>query len=305
LLPFGAFVKIYGEEGEIDDERSFSRKPIWQRLLIVLGGVVSFWIVAFILLTVIMSLGVPTVVSDTEEDSLLNTKVQVSSVSPRSPAELAGIRLGDTITSIRAKEGGEILSVTKVKEVQEFVEKYKGREIVLTLKRGKDSFEAILIPRTSPPPGEGAMGVSLVRSTIKSYPWPLAIFKGAEATVTLTWNIITGLFQILGNLFSGKGIPKGVELMGPVGIVTLTAQISQLGISHFLYFIALLAIYLAVFNLLPLPALDGGKIIFLAIEAVRKKPLPLKVEQSITAFFFTLLVILMILVTIRDIAKFF
>jgi regulator of sigma E protease len=93
--------------------------------------------------------------------------------------------------------------------------------------------------------------------------------------------------------------------MGPVGIFSLFVQAEALGINYFLQFIAIIAIYVALFNLLPVPALDGGKLLFLGIEKIRKKPVSQKLEQQITAFFFALLILLMILVTFRDIQRLF
>jgi len=93
--------------------------------------------------------------------------------------------------------------------------------------------------------------------------------------------------------------------MGPVGIFGLFTQVSQLGVNYFLQFIAIIAIYIALFNILPIPALDGGKLLFLGIEGIRRKPLPQKIEQNINAIFFALLITLLIWVTIKDIARWF
>jgi len=317
LLPFGAFVKIYGEENKIEHERSFSQKPIWQRAFIVLGGVVSFWIISAILLSIVMSLGAPTAISDEENGELINPRVQIAAVAPGSPAQVAGIKAGDTITSLKLKikndpekkseisdgASSQQLIINKVKEVQEFTNLHKGEEITLTIERGKEVFEVSLVPRVSPPKGEGAMGVALVRTAIKSYPWYKAIFQGILATGNLTIAVIQGWARAFGNLI--KGLPTGVQLMGPVGIFSLFVQVSQLGVIYFLQFIAIISIYIALFNILPIPALDGGKLLFLGIEAVRRKPVSQKIEQNITFAFFMILIILMVLVTIKDIARLF
>ncbi|XOB41633.1 MAG: M50 family metallopeptidase [Candidatus Nealsonbacteria bacterium] len=317
LLPFGAFVKIYGEEKKIEHERSFSQKPIWQRAFIVLGGVVSFWIISAILLSIVMSLGSPTAISDEENGELIDPRVQIAAVAPGSPAQVAGIKVGDTIALLKLKikndpekksetsngASSQRLIINKVKEVQEFTNLHKGEEITLTIERGKEVFEVSLVPRVSPPAREGAMGVALVRTAIKSYPWYKAIFQGILATGNLTIAVIQGWAQALGNLI--KGLPTGVQLMGPVGIFSLFAQVSQLGVIYFLQFIAIISIYIALFNILPIPALDGGKLLFLGIEAVRRKPVSQKIEQNITFAFFMILIVLMVLVTIKDIARLF
>lgn len=303
LLPLGAFVKLYGEEKEIKDLRSFSGKPIWQRVLIVLGGVVSFWIISAILLSIVMGLGAPTAVEDEANHTLINPQVQIMAIAPGSPAEKAGIKIGDAIKQLSVVNYQ--LPINKVKDVQEFTSLHKGEEITLTIQRGKEVFDVSLVPRVSPPEGEGAMGVALARTAMISYPWYLAPIKGIEACGNLTYSIVNGLTRVFSNLVQGKGLPAGAQLMGPVGIGSLMSQIAQLGIIYYLQFIAIISIYLAIFNVLPIPALDGGKLLFLGIEKIRKKPVSQKIEQNITTLFFALLIALMIWVTIRDIARLF
>ena len=303
LLPLGAFVKIHGEEGGVEDIQSFSKKPIWQRTLIVLGGVVMFWIISWVLLSMVMGLGAPTAISDEAEQGIVNPRVQIMGVASNSPAEKAGINPGDTI--IKLKTQNSILEINKVKEVQDFIGENKGKEVVLTIERGREVFDVSLVPRVSPPEGEGPMGVALARTAIISYPWYEAPIRGAIATVNLTIAAIQGWAMVLSNLVKGQGMPTGVQVMGPVGIFGLFTQMSALGLSYFLRFVAIISIFLALFNILPIPALDGGKLVFLGIEAIRKKPISPNLEQKITAFFFALLILLMILVTFKDIQRLF
>ncbi len=302
LIPFGAFVRIHGEEGGVEDIRSFSSKPIWQRALIVLGGVVMFWIIAWILLSIVMGLGMPTVVSD-EANSLSNPKVQIIAVASNSPAQDAGISPGDTIKQLSVINNK--LSIDKVREVQEFTQKHSGKEIILTIERGKEIFDVSLLPRVLPPEGEGAMGVALVRTAMISYPWYEAPVRGAIETGNLTLAAVQGWGIILSNLVKGQGMPAGAQLVGPIGIFDLFGQMSAMGVSYFLRFTALVSIFLALFNILPIPALDGGKLVFLGIEAIRKKPVSLKIEQNLTAFFFALLILLLIFVTFKDLQRLF
>jgi len=307
LLPFGAFVKILGEDAQrpeeerTDDPRSFNKKPIWQRASILVAGCISFWIVSAVLLSVVMNLGVPRAIGDEVNQFLPSARIQIVAVAPNSPAETAGLRVGDTIKE--AIIDGEKFEIQKVEEIIDLTAANKGKEIILIIERGSKIFETKLIPRISPPEGEGPMGVALTRTIIESYPWYQAPLKGIQATGNLTILIIQGWFGALQNLV--KGQPTGVQVMGPVGIFSLTSQISQLGANYFLQFIATLSIYIAIFNLLPIPAVDGGRLLFLGIEAVRKKPIPQRVEQKINAVFFSILIVLMIWVTIKDIARLF
>ncbi len=294
LIPFGAFVRVHGEEGGVENVRSFVGKPIWQRALILLGGVIAFWIIAAILLSIVMGLGAPTAVTDKENGDLRDVKVQILQVASDSPADIAGIKMGDVVKGFE-----------KVSEFQEFAEYHKGEEVVLTIERGNDIFDVSLIPRESPPEGEGAMGVALARTALKSYPWYQAPLKGIEMTLKMTWTIVLTLVEVLTSLISGKGLPPGAEFVGPVGIGAIMTQFAQMGVSYYLNFVAVISIYLAIFNILPIPALDGGKLLFLGIEAVRKRPVSQKIEQKLTAFFFMLLIVLIFWVTVRDIIGFF
>jgi len=304
LLPFGAFVKIYGEEGGealAKDHRSFTGKPVWQRALIILGGVISFWVISAILLSIVMGLGTPTAVEDEANHTLRDPKVQIVAVAPGSPAEKVGIKAGDTIKQLTINN--QPLIINKIKEVQEFTDLHKGEEVILTIERGKEVLDVLLVPRVSPPEGEGAMGVALVRTAIKSYRGFQAPWQGIITTGNLTIAAVKGWAQALGNVIRGR--PVGVQLMGPVGILSLFTQISQLGVNYFLQFIAIISIYIALFNILPIPALDGGKLLFLGIEAVRKRPVSPKIEQQITGIFFALLIALMVFVTVKDIQRLF
>ncbi len=301
LLPFGAFVKIPDVE-RVAEEGS-SKVPILQRAMVLLGGVVSFWIIAIILLSVLFSIGAPQSISDEEEGNLINPKVQILAVSPDSPAEVAGLRAGDTIKQFSIS--GLQLPVDKIKEVQEFTEEHKGQEVIMTVERGKETFDVSLTPRISPPQGEGAMGVALVRTAEKSYPPFQAVVKGVQSTANLTVGVFVGWGQVLGNLISGHGIPKGVQFLGPIGIGNLINQAAQAGVNYFLQFIAVIAVYLAVFNILPIPALDGGKLLFLGIEKIKGRPINPRVEENVTAGVFVVLVGLMIWFTIQDISRLF
>lgn len=319
LLPFGAFVKISGEMGEIEDYRSFIGKPMWQRVSIVLGGVVSFWLIAAIILSIVAGVwGLPTAVEDAENHNLINPKVQITAIAPDSPAEIAGLKVGDVIKELRitldrAKQGtpqgvAYELRISKVKEVQEFTNLHKGEEIILTIKRGKESKEISLIPRVSPPAQEGPIGVGLARIALKPYLWYQAPLQGVLACGSLTSNVVQGWILGLKSVLGIAKLPPGVkmEMMGPLGIFDLLREYSELGINYFLFLVSLISVALALGNILPIPALDGGKLMFLAIEKIKGSPVNQKIEQNITTTCFVLLIILMIFVTIKfDIPRLF
>jgi len=284
LLPFGAFVKILGEEEKLDDPRSFNKKPIWQRTLIVLAGVVSFWLISFLIF------------------SLVPTGVTVSLIRDNSPAALSGLVEGDIIEEI--KVDNREYSIFKIEEAQRIINQNRGKGINLIVLRGKEKKEISVIPRISPPPGEGALGIGLSYGpSQRNYPLYQIPIKGFLRTTEFTFEVIKGWVSAISNIVKGR--PTNVQVMGPVGIFSLSAEILKLGTKYFLLFLSLISIYVALFNILPIPALDGGKLLFLGIEKFKGKPVNPKIEQNITAVFFALLVVLAIWVTIKDITRLF
>ncbi|MBD3207891.1 MAG: PDZ domain-containing protein [Candidatus Nealsonbacteria bacterium] len=301
LLPFGAFVKMPGEIGKSNDPRSFSQQSVGKRIWIAFGGVLSFWIVAAILLSVVFFNGAPVVVTEEMGPQISNPQVLIAEVAPESPASNAGLAAGDVIKELRI--GEESFSIDSITRVQEITDAHKGESLTLVVQRGEETKDFSLVPRSSPPSGEGPMGVALVRVGIRRYSWYLAPLKGLEATARMTLAVIQGYASALRNLVIGE--PSGVQMVGPIGVFEMLSNTQELGLSYFLNFVSVIAIHLAIFNLLPIPAVDGGKMMFLMIEGIRKKPLPEGLEQKITAFSFLLLLCLMIWVTIQDITRLF
>lgn len=292
LFPFGAFVRI-------PEDSCFSEKPLWQRILVIFNGALSFWIVAIILFSIVFAIGAPTMIEDSEMN-VPDTKILITSVSANSPASMIGLKAGDVIISL-SSETAE-LEGNKVKEIQDLIVENKGREITLIIKRGDKIFSVTATPRISPPVGEGSLGIGLARVGLKTQPVYLSLFEGIKATFNMTGVVIASYANAVISLF--KRMPTGIQLSGPIGIVGLLSQGIGMGIGYFLQMIGMLSISVAVINLLPIPAFDGGKLMFLFIEGVRKKPISQKIEEKITTAFFILLIILMVFVTIKDIRNF-
>ena len=175
-------------------------------------------------------------------------------------------------------------------------------EITIFLQRGKKVLEKNLVPVAFKEGEKPAIGIALSRIAKIKTSWYAAPFTGAKLTVYKTIQIPAVLGGVLAKALKGEKV-EGVELSGPVGIGVILGSALKVGVDNFLMFIALISIWLALFNLVPIPALDGGKILFLAIEAVRKKPVRPEIEQKITAFFFFLLLLIMAFVTVKDIIK--
>ena len=304
-IPLGAFVKIYGEEGGVDDYRSFTNLKIWQRVLIIIGGVAAFWIAAVIIFSIVFAMGTDLPVGDQDVQGLTNVQVKIVSVSQNSPASGAGLEIADTIKDI--KVGNSDTKINKIADFQKITIDNKGKEITLTIERNGKTFDASLTPRVNPPSDQGAVGVGLERmaTLIKKYPFYEAPIQGAIYTWQTTVNALGGLYATLSGLFAGKGAPQGAEFAGPLGITVFLANAASYGIGFFLYFRGIISVFIAIFNLFPIPALDGGKLIFLLIEKIKGRPVSARVEQGITMVFFIILICLSLFITIKfDIPRF-
>lgn len=304
LLPLGAFVRIYGEEGGVDDLRSFASLKIWQRILIVIGGVAAFWIAAIVLFSVVFAIGTVIPIGDQDVSGVANPEVKIIMVSQGSPAGVAGLKQGDTILSVK---NGDSVAINKIKDFQDFTKQHLGQQITVTVKRGSDIIDISLTPRVSSPSGEGPVGIGLERmaTLIQQYPWYQAPIQGVIYTWQTTGTALKGLAAVFMNLFSGKGAPEGAALAGPLGITVFLARAAEYGVGFFLYFIGTISVFIAIFNLFPIPALDGGKLLFLVIEKIKGRPVSPKIEQTVTVVFFLILITLSLFITIKfDIPRF-
>ncbi len=303
-IPLGGFVKIFGEEQDekrSDSKFAFYNKPIWQRAIILVMGVVMNLILAVILLSIVHVLGIPTIVESGQETSYQNIQIQIVETAKNSPAENANIKVGDAIISLTY--GSEKIEIKEIEEVQKFIGFHSGQEISMEIKRGNEIIVKKLTPRIDPPKEEGALGIAMSKTGLISYLWYTAILKGFEATGRLIVTMVTMFWLLVKTLlFQGKMIG---EVAGPIGIAVLTSQVVQLGWVYVLQFAAILSINLAIINILPFPALDGGRLLFLLIEKIKGKPVKVKTERIAHTLGFAILIGLMIVVTLRDVIKLF
>lgn len=296
LLPLGAFVRMAGEEKRSNDPRSFSKQSVFARMLIVAGGVLVFWGVSAVLFGGLgAATGIPTAIDDDQQ--IPEAQVHILAVAKDSPAEKAGMKAGDIVLSANGFE------ITMVRQLQELAKQSGEKEMVLEVKRGTEAVEITAIPRENPPQGEGALGVMLGRAAFVKFPWYQAPFQGIKLAGTTTLQVVQGLWNTIISVGSLQGLPQGVEMTGPVGIVFLLQNTLSVGIPSFLFFLGMLSVYLAVFNVLPIPAADGGRLLFLGIEFFRKKPLAEHIEQKIIGVSFAILIAFLIFVTIKDVAR--
>jgi regulator of sigma E protease len=298
-IPLGGFVKIKGEEGGTTDSDSFIAKSFWKKCLILASGVGMNVAFAFIIITIGLMIGLPMMVEDGQAlpKNARDYHIQIAQVYGSSAAAAAGLKAGDTINSIDTK------TFTKIEEMQQYIKDNQNNSLKLEIKRGDEIITKEIQPTviTSEGPAK-ILGVMLVGTAFVSYSLLPALYHGFLTTFSVLWQIIAALFLLLKNLFSGVNV--GDQFAGPVGVAVLTGQVAKLGFIYILQFTAVLSLNLAIINILPLPALDGGRILFLVIEKIRGKANNEKVENIVHRIGFTLLITLVIFITYKDILKY-
>lgn len=304
LIPLGGFVKIFGEGGEDEaDRRSFAGRPVWQRALIIAAGVFMNLALAWALFTLGFLIGAPAAGGSLEGVS--NARATITGVAPQSPAAEAKISFGDVIRKISA--AGETIEPKNTAELIDFVNRHKGENLSLELLSGSADGAAMrpvsVMSRASPPPGEGPLGIALADIGVYRAPWHRAPWDGLKAlyfSARATADALAGLFR---SAVADQKLPADVS--GPVGIYVLTGQMRHLGAAYLVQFVAALSVNLALFNIIPFPALDGGRLLFLAVEKVRGRAVRIKHEQIAHAVGFAVLIALVLAVSYQDVARLF
>ncbi len=299
-LPLGGYVKPLGEEpGEelSEEERpfAFNTQPAWKRAAIIIAGPVFNLVLAYIIFVSFLSTGIPVIIPNL--DSISPT---IDSVLEDSPAMKAGLMEDDTIVAISDE------SIDDWTGMSEIISKNVGRELPLRVIRGDEIIELKVTPEPNSIKDEegkdivvGRIGITkkLNFHVIESEGILLAPLKGAEALYE--WCVLT--LEVVVKLFSGSLSPKQVG--GPILIVDAAAKAASVGLVTYFNFIAIISINLAVLNLLPVPVLDGGHLMFLSIEAIRRRPLSEKVMAIANKVGLTLLLMLIAFVFYNDITR--
>ncbi len=297
-IPLGGFVKIAGEDGENrDDPRYFGAKAVWKRAIILSAGVAMNFLLAIVVFSAIFMFGFPTDVTGADKSQLpagTETYVEIMGVSDASPAENAGIEAGDKVLKV-----GDI-EVKNAESLQEYIKENAGKDIKVTLDRQGKIMEKQVFAKEDGD-GEGAIGIMLAEVANISYSPFDSIKAGIGHTAALTEYIFRYLAQTVKELIFTGGTTA--EVSGPVGMVSMTQQAAQMGIVMLLNFMALISVNLAIVNILPLPALDGGRIFFLIIETIKRSPVSAETEAKIHNAGFVFLMLLMVLVTVQDIGR--
>lgn len=300
LLPLGGFVKQKGETDGDERPGTFGSKSLWVKTKILLAGVGMNILAAMVIVLILALTQLPTMVPGqyhvSANQTIVDRDVLVGEVEADSPAAAAGISSGDVITRL---DGTEITSAQQLVSV---AEARTGEETTVTFQHDGSMETATVQLRAGEDAAELGVGVQAIESSRYTWAAPLV---AVGTVVHMAGSMLSGLWEVVSGLVSGAGQQAARGVAGPVGIVVLLENMSNLGTSYLLFFIALISTALAVFNALPIPALDGGRLAVIGGARVLKKQLTEKVENSIHGIGFLALLALIALVTYVDIQRFF
>lgn len=298
-LPIGGFVKIKGENGDDrQDSDSFGAKPIWQRAIVLAAGVIMNIVLAWFVFSIGYMIGLPQS-ADAENLSkraiVSDQAVALMDILPDSVAERAELKAGDVILSVAGVE------VKSDVALQREISLRGGEETEIVYEREGEVKSLVLVPEIK---GDSAViGVAIFTTGSVRYPFFDALIEGAKITGWMLKEIVLAFGNLFGDMFAGKKV--GDQFAGPIGIANITGQAASLGFVYLLQFIGILSLNLAIINILPFPALDGGRLLFLLIEKIKGRPIKKEIENAFNNIGFMILIALIIFVTFKDVMKLF
>jgi regulator of sigma E protease len=312
-LPFGGFVKIYGEDpdtkaadgvgtGQAANKRAFHNKNRFLQALVLVAGITMNLLFAYVLITGALMTGTPRALSENEVAVAHNTELAIAGVLPASPAALAGLLPGDSILS--AKDVAGEWKAVDPKSFSAFVSASRGEAITLNIKRNGTERSITATAATGlsvSDPARYVLGIEVATVGVVPVSLGSALTEGAFLTWEATkltaiglWHFFYGIFTLSADLS---------QVAGPVGIAGAVGTASLQGIGYLFSIMAIISINLALINLIPVPALDGGRLLFVIIESVIRRPIKPSVAQALNAIGFIFLILLMLVVTAHDIFR--
>jgi regulator of sigma E protease len=301
LVPFGGYVKIFGENPDDesikgpDSARSFVNKPKWQQVLVLAAGVFFNFIFAWLVIMFVFMAGVPASLDSYPEyaSRMTDQHIAITYVEPGSPAESAGLKAGDTM-----------IGYSSVEAIQKAIAGSMDKGITLKYIHLNKETSSTVVAKQGIVEDKYAIGISMDNVGTLKLPIHLAIYEGTRFTLHMMKMIALGLWDLVSGLFRGSSAVLS-SVTGPVGIAGLVSDAAQLGFTYLMMFTALISINLGVLNLVPFPALDGGRILFVIIESVTRRQIKPALANTVNAVGFALLILLMVVVTYRDIVRIF
>lgn len=289
-LPFGGYVAMVGEEGieaEVPQSRSLKGIALWKRLIIILSGILMN-----IALAILIMIGLYLV----DRTVVVKPLPRVEAVVAGSAAEAQGILANDTVLEIIFSDGSHLLP----KDAYQILEalQFYHDEMTFIIDRQGSLHSITLTPQYDESLGQYRIGIQIPQATLKS----ITAFEAVGYGLSDTKDILVSMVTTISRLVRGIGLES---ISGPVGIYQITAQQASMGFKNLVYLISLLSLNVAVFNLLPLPIMDGGRAILIGYEMITRKPINAKIEQALMVVSMALLLLLMVYVTTQDLFRLF
>jgi len=321
LLPIGGFVKIFGEnleeadflevgflEKDLESKQNFSRslvsKPKYKQAIVLFAGVLANFLLAWLLFSVGFMSGLPTSVGNEPKGySATDVHLVLISVLANSPAETAGLKSGDKIVSIQS--GNDVVSEINPDSLKSFIISYPDKEIEFSYLRGENKTvnTVKIIPVKNFTGGNPSIGIAMDEIGTVRLPVFRAFWEGLKLDWSVTKGTVIGLYTLIQEGITGKG--SFASITGPVGMVGIIGSAYEFGFVYLLSFAALISVNLAIINLIPFPALDGGRLLFLLIEKIKGSRINPKFANTANMVGFAILIILMLFVTYHDVIKLF
>ena len=295
LIPFGGYVKIFGENpddeslnGE-DKARSFVYKSKWQQIAVLFSGIFFNFVFAAVIIAIAFTSGVPASVDSYPEykDRMIDQHIAVTFVTPGSPAHIAGLKAGDK------------LDFESVDLIQKKINDSKENGVVIDYVRNGVASSTKIFAKQGIVEGKYAIGIAMDNVATLKLPFYLSVVEGIRFTLHNIVQTILGLSNLIVGAFHGTSSLSSVT--GPVGIAGMVGDAAKLGFAYLLMFTAMISINLGVLNLIPFPALDGGRILFVLIEVIIRRPIKPAIANFVNAAGFLLLIGLMLFVTYKDV----
>jgi len=292
-LPIGGFVKLAGEDEEqslAPKKQLFSARTKKERVAILIAGVAMNFLLAIGVTAYLLTQGVMEPAG----------RVHIEQVVPDSPASQAGLKEKDLVLELSSSS--KLLKSPKLpKDLIDFVKETTGQQVILTVEREGKIVQVALIPRKVYPPGQGPMGVAISDLEKRVYPWSIAPVKALEVNLLRAKDMLVSLLQLIWRLITLQ--PVNADVAGPIGIAQVTGQAVKFGWKAVLEFISILSLNLAVLNILPIPALDGGRLAFVFLEKILGRRIRPAFEKQTHQIGMIILFALILLVSLNDILR--
>lgn len=301
LIPMGGYVKMLGEEEVSTDKRAYNRQTPGKRFAIGIAGVLMNILLAWLILSIGFASGMAPLATPASEikGDQISTKIVIAEVTEKGAADQAGIKVDDQIVS--ANVAGSETVFKSADGVTEFTTGHLSQTALLTLKRDDTT---ITKEATISSDKEAPLGIAMSDQSAVKVVWyraPIVAFQETFKLVAYMWDFLKSFFA---RLFTHGQISN--EVGGPVAIFSMSGMAARAGVMIFFQFIALLSINLALINILPFPALDGGRLLFILLEKIwGKRIVKEEIENIIHLVGFALLILLILAITYKDILRYF